>query len=125
MKGVSFSWNDFGLSQMEAVLARGDRRLGAVIEKAYRSGCVFDGWQQYFHHDLWLKALEECGLKAEDYTREFGENEVLPWDFIDIFVDKKFLLNERHKALRDECTGGCLSGCKACGMQKVFKCDIK
>ena len=125
MKGVSFSWNDFGLSQMEAVLARGDRRLGAVIEKAYRSGCVFDGWQQYFHYDLWLKALEECGLSPENYTREFGEDEVLPWDFIDIFVDKKFLLNERRKALNNDVTGGCLSGCKACGMQKVFKCDIK
>ena len=125
MKGVSFSWNDFGLSQMEAVLARGDRRLGAVIEKAYKSGCVFDGWQQFFHYDLWLKALEECGLTPESYTREFGEDEILPWDFIDIFVDKKFLLSERRKALNNEVTGGCLSGCKACGMQKVFKCDIK
>jgi len=125
MKGVSFSWNDFGLSQMEAVLARGDRRLGAVIEKAYKSGCVFDGWQQFFHYDLWLKALEECGLTPENYTREFGEDEILPWDFIDIFVDKKFLLSERRKALNNEVTGGCLSGCKACGMQKVFKCDIK
>lgn len=125
MKGVSFSWNDFGLSQIEAVLARGDRRLGAVIEKAYKSGCYFDGWQQYFHHDLWLEALSACSLKAEDYTREFGEEELLPWDFIDIFIDKEFLLKERHKAYGDKVTGGCLSGCKACGMQKVFKCDIK
>ncbi len=125
MKGVSFSWNDFGLSQIESVLARGDRRLGAVIEKAYKSGCYFDGWQQYFHHDLWLNALSECGLKPEDYTREFGEEEILPWDFIDIFVDKQFLISERHKAFDNKVTGGCLSGCKGCGMQKVFKCDVK
>ena len=125
MKGVSFSWNDFGLSQIEAVLARGDRRLGAVIEKAYQKGCYFDGWQQYFHHDLWIESLNECGLKAEDYTREFGEEEILPWDFIDLFIDKKFLLCERAKAYNDKVTGGCLSGCKACGMQKVYKCDVK
>lgn len=125
MKGVSISWNDFGLSQMEAVLARGDRRLGAVIQKAYERGCYFDGWQQYFKHDEWLNALKECGLSAEDYTREFSEEEILPWDFIDIFVDKKFLIKERHRALNEEVSGGCLSGCKGCGMQKVFKCDIK
>ncbi len=125
MKGVTCSWNDFGLSQIEAVLARGDRRLGAVIQKAYERGCVFDGWQQYFKHDLWIKALKDCNLSAEDYTREFAEDEILPWDFIDIFVDKKFLLNERHKAHDFKVTGGCLSGCKACGMQKVYKCDIK
>lgn len=125
MKGVTASWNDFGLSQMEAVLARGDRRLGAVIQKAYESGCIFDGWQQYFKHDLWLKALSDCSLRPEDYTREFGEDEILPWDFIDIFVDKKFLIKERHKAIDNKVTGGCLSGCKACGMQKVYKCDIK
>ena len=124
MKGVSFSWNDFGLSQIESVLARGDRRLGAVIEKAYKKGCFFDGWQQYFHHDMWLESLAECGLRAEDYTREFGEEELLPWDFIDIFIDKKFLVKERHKALANDVTGGCLTGCKACGMQKVFKCDV-
>lgn len=124
IKGVTFSWNDYELSQMEAVLARGDRRLGSVIEKAYRSGCVFDGWQQFFKYDEWIKALSDCGLSPELYTREWGENEILPWDFIDIFVDKKFLLSERHKAYDNAVSGGCLGGCKACGMQKVFKCDL-
>lgn len=124
IKGVSFSWNDFELSQIESVLARGDRRLCSVIESAYKKGCVFDGWQQYFKYDEWISALSENGLKPEDYTREFGEDEILPWDFIDIFVDKKFLLSERHKAYKDTVSGGCLGGCKGCGMQKVFKCDI-
>lgn len=124
IKGVSFSWNDYELSQTEAVLARGDRRLGAVIENAYRRGCVFDGWQQFFKYDEWQNALSDCGLSPELYTREWGENEVLPWDFIDIFVDKKFLLSERHKAYENKVSGGCLGGCKACGMQKQFKCEL-
>lgn len=124
IKGVSFSWNDFELSQTEAILARGDRRLCSVVEAAYRKGCVFDGWQQCFKYDKWLEALNENGLKPEDYTREFGEDEILPWDFIDIFVSKKFFISERHKAKAGVVSGGCLSGCKGCGMQSVFKCDI-
>jgi len=124
IKGVSFSWNDYELSQIEAVLARGDRRLCDVVEKAYKKGCVFDGWQQYFKPELWYEALAECGLSPDDYTREFGEDEILPWDFIDVFIDKNFLLRERHAAYAGKVSGGCPSGCKACGIQKVYKCDF-
>ncbi len=124
IKGVSFSWNDFELSQIEAVLARGDRRLCPVIESAYKKGCVFDGWQQYFKPELWYEALAENGLTAEDYTREWGEDEVLPWDFIDVYIDKKFLLSERHAAYAEKVSGGCPSGCKACGIQRIHKCDF-
>ena len=125
IKGVSFSWNDFELSQIEAVLARGDRRLCDVVEKAYRKGCVFDGWQQCFKPEMWYEALSECGLTPEDYTREHSEDEILPWDFIDLFIDKSFLLRERHAAYSGKVSGGCQSGCKACGIQKVYKCTIK
>lgn len=124
IKGVSFSWNDYELSQIEAVLARGDRRLGAVIEKAYKKGCVFDGWQQYFKPELWYEALSECGLTPDDYTREYDESEILPWDFIDLFIDKDFLLRERHAAYAEKVSGGCQSGCKACGMQREYRCKI-
>lgn len=124
IKGVSFSWNDYELSQIEAVLARGNRRLGAVIEKAYKKGCVFDGWQQYFKPELWYEALSECGLTADDYTREYAEDEILPWDFIDLFIDKDFLLRERHAAYAEKVSGGCQSGCKACGIQKEYRCKI-
>lgn len=124
IKGVSFSWNDYELSQIEAVLARGDRKLCPVVEKAYRKGCVFDGWQQYFKPQMWYEALSECGLSPDDYTREFGEDEVLPWDFIDVYIDKEFLLRERHAAYCGKVSGGCQSGCKACGIQKVYKCKI-
>ncbi len=125
IKGVSFSWNDFELSQIEAVLARGDRRLCDVVEKAYRKGCVFDGWQQCFKPEMWYEALSECGLTPEDYTREHSEDEILPWDFIDLFIDKSFLLRERHAAYSEKVSGGCQSGCKACGIQKVYKCTVK
>lgn len=125
IKGVSFSWNDFELSQIEAVLARGDRRLCDVVEKAYRKGCVFDGWQQCFKPEMWYEALNECGLTPEDYTREHSEDEILPWDFIDLFIDKSFLLRERHAAYSEKVSGGCQSGCKACGIQKVYKCTVK
>ena len=125
MRGVSFSWNDYELSQIEAVLARGDRRLGAVIESAYKRGCVFDGWQQMFKYDEWINAFNDNNLSPDLYTREFGEDEILPWDFIDIYIDKKFLLSEKHNSEQEKCSGGCQSGCKACGIQKIYKCDIK
>ena len=125
MKGVSFSWNDFDLSQIEAVLARGDRRVGEVILNAYKRGCVFDGWQQMFKYDEWINAFNDAGISPESYTREYDESEILPWDFIDIYIDKKFLLDEKHKSQAEVVSGGCQSGCKACGMQKVFKCEIK
>lgn len=124
IKGVTFSWNDFGLSEIEAVIARGDRRVGQVIENAYRNGCVFDGWQQYFKLDEWYNALSDCGLKTTDFTREYGEDEILPWDFINLFIDKDFLLRERHAAYEGKVSGGCQSGCKACGIQRAYKCRI-
>ena len=73
--------------------------------------------------DKWFEAIDECGLKISSYTRERGENEFLPWDFIDIFVTKDYLLKERKKAYSCEVTGSCFKGCKACGVQKEFKCD--
>ncbi len=123
-RSVNVSWNDFALSEIEAVLARGDRRLGKVLEKAYRLGCYFDGWSERFHADLWDRAFLECGVDKRFYTREWGEDEILPWDFIDIYVDKSFFLRERHRAYEGKVSGGCKAGCKACGIQKVFRCDV-
>ena len=123
VKGVTFSWNDFSLSELEAVLARGDRRVADVIEKAYKKGSFLDSWSECLKADKWFEAIDECGLKISSYTRERGENEILPWDFIDIFVTKDYLLKERKKAYSGEVTGSCFKGCKACGVQKEFKCD--
>ncbi|MBR1891741.1 MAG: TIGR03960 family B12-binding radical SAM protein [Clostridia bacterium] len=124
VKGVSFSWNDFELSQLEAVLARGDRRVGKVIKRAYELGSFLDGWAEMLDKTVWYKALEENGLTPEEYTREFGEDELLAWDFMDIFVEKRYLKSERERAYKGKVTGSCFSGCKGCGMQKEHKCQI-
>ncbi|MBO7377833.1 MAG: TIGR03960 family B12-binding radical SAM protein, partial [Clostridia bacterium] len=120
IKGCTLSWNDYDLSQMEAVLARGDRKLGKVIESAYKKGCVFDGWSDFFKIDNWREAFVENGVNPDDYTREWGEDEILPWDFIDLYITKKFLLKERHAAYAGKVTGSCQDGCKGCGLQGVF-----
>ncbi len=118
MKGVNVNWSDGFTAELEAVLARGDRRLGKVIRLAYENGCKFDGWSQELNRDGWLKAFETAGVSMDEYTRAFGENEILPWDFIDVGVTKKFLSSERAKAYKSEVTGSCLSSCKGCGLQK-------
>ena len=124
VKGVNFSWNDFELSMLEAVLARGDRRVGAVIERAYELGSFLDGWAEQVNFDAWNKAFEDCGVRPEDYTREWGEDEILPWDYMDIYVTKNYLKKEREKAYKGVVTGSCFSGCKGCGLQKDFKCEL-
>ncbi len=118
------SWNDHALSEIEAVLARGDRRLGKVILSAYKKGCRFDGWTEHFKADKWNEAFRECGVDKKFYTREWGEDEILPWDIIDVFIDKSFLKRERKKAYAGEVTGSCKTGCKGCGLQRVFRCDV-
>ena len=123
IKGVSVNWNDYDLSLMEAVLARGDRKVGKVILNAYKNGAIFDSWSEYFKFENWDKAFKESGVLPESYTKEINEEDVLCWDFIDIGVTKRFLLSERHKAYESKCSGGCQSGCKGCGLQG--RCDIK
>lgn len=116
LNGVTISWSDYFSSMLEAVLARGDRRLSEVIFKAYKSGCIFDGWKP--DEQKWQNAFISAQIDPRIYLRERKEDEILPWDFIDCGVDKKFLIAERKKAYRQEVTGSCLSGCKGCGMQK-------
>ena len=118
-RGVKFSWSAFYPSFLEAVLARGDRRLGKVIENAYKNGCTFDGWDNLFNEEGWKKAFDDCGICGEQYVRGRGEDELLPWDHIDVMVDKSFLLRERQRAYAGKVTGSCQGGCKGCGMQSV------
>lgn len=118
VKGVILNWSDDFTARLEAVLARGDRKLSQVILNAYNNGCKFDGWDKQLNKEGWEKAFEQAGIPPEEYTRERGEDEVLPWDFIDIGVTKKFLLSERRRAYAGEVTGSCQSSCKGCGMQK-------
>ena len=98
-RSIDYRYHESDLSRMEAVMARGDRRLGPVIREAVRLGARLDGWDEYFRYDLWMQAFQSCGVDPAHYTtRGFGENEILPWRTIDVGVSEKFLWREREKA---------------------------
>lgn len=119
VKGAALSWSDTFSARLEAALARGDRRLSKVIYLAYKNGCRFDGWTAQLNKEGWLKAFGEADIDIGEYLRERGEDEILPWDFIDTGVKKSFLLAERKRAYAGEVTGSCLQSCKGCGLQKI------
>lgn len=117
IKGVSVSWNDYALSEMEAILARGDRRVGKCILTAYKNGAVFDSWNEHFKPEVWSNAFIENGVDKNKYLDEHDENKTLCWDFIDMGITKSFLIKERRLAYKNTCSGGCQTGCKNCGLQ--------
>lgn len=115
---IHYSWHESKTSFLEAVFARGDRRLGKVILTAWQKGCKFDGWDEYFCFSSWLEAFAENGIDPAFYANRRREyDEVLPWDFIDIGVTKDFLIREHKNALREEVTPYCRQGCVNCGIQ--------
>ena len=115
-KKISLSYHDSATSFLEGVLARGDRRLGAVIEKAYKSGCTFDSWTECFNLSTWLDAFKDCGIKPEFYAnRKRDFDEINPWDHLDYAVSKKFLINENILAHNAVTTPNCREKCSACG----------
>lgn len=122
IKGVHYAWHGADISVLEGIFARGDRRLSYVIEDAYNNGCFFDGWSEYFKYDVWTNALANNGVNTTDYTGEKGEDEILPWDFIDFGVTKKYLLKEWKKALAGETTPPCKHDCNGCGASRLAKC---
>ena len=126
-KSIEYNYHAPDLSRLEAVFARGDRRLGPVIEEAVNNGARLDGWDEYFNYSCWFDALNTCGIDADFYTtRGFGENEVLPWDTIDVGINKKFLLRERKRAYESKVTPDCREGCAGCGancLLKEVECD--
>ena len=119
VKGVDFKYHAPDVSYIEAVFARGDRRLADALERAYRLGCRMDGWSDQFRYDLWLQAIRECGLDPDFYAcRERALDEVLPWDHLDAGVTKSFLKREWEKAQRGETTHDCRKGCVGCGVNR-------
>ena len=126
-KSIEYSYHAPDLSRLEAVMARGDRRLAPVIEKAVQLGVRLDGWDEFFRYDLWLDAFRACGVDPNFYTvRGYGEEELLPWDHIDVGVTKKFLLRERRQAYDGKITPDCREGCAGCGANRLLqevKCD--
>jgi radical SAM family uncharacterized protein len=126
-KSIEYNYHTPDISRLEAVTARGDRRLGAVIEKAMENGAKLDGWDEYFNYQAWLDAFDACEVDPNFYTiRGYGENEILPWDAIDVGVTKKFLLRERNQAYNNTVTPDCRHGCSGCGASKLLEevdCD--
>lgn len=118
-KSLKYNWHDAQLTVLEGVMARGDRRVGRVIEEAYRLGCLFDSWTESFRSDLWMQAFENTGVDIAFYNlRERKEDELFPWDFIDIGVSRKFLYREWERAMAEEVTPNCRMQCSGCGAAK-------
>ncbi len=115
-KSLKYHWHDAQVTVLEGVLARGDRKVGNVIEKAYRLGALFDSWTETFRGECWMQAFADTGVDPEFYTlRERGEDELFPWDFIDIGVQKEFLRKEWNRALAETVTPNCRIQCCGCG----------
>lgn len=113
---INLDWHDAETSYLEAVLARGDRKIGKVIETAWRKGCNLDSWDEHFKFDVWMESFEECGVKPEFYAnRTRSYDEVMPWDIFDYGVTKKFIINENKKAHESVTTPNCRQKCSGCG----------
>ena len=115
-KSLRYNWHDAQVTVLEGVMARGDRRIAKVIERAYRLGCLFDSWTESFRNDLWMQAFEETGVDIGFYNlRERRPDELFPWDFIDTGVKKTFLYKEWEHAMQGVVTPNCRMQCSGCG----------
>ncbi|MDR0879541.1 MAG: TIGR03960 family B12-binding radical SAM protein [Clostridioides sp.] len=116
-RNIKYNYHDGETSLLEAVFARGDRRLGKVLLDAFRAGAKFDGWSEHFDLQRWQEAMEKNSLEMSFYANRVREyTEVFPWDHIDVGVSKNYLIKENDKSKLDEITSDCRNGCKACGI---------
>ena len=119
-KAVTYNWHDGDTSYLEAVLARGDRRVGRVLEKAYRKGARLDAWTDCFDLGRWTEAFAECGLDPAFYAnRERGRDEIMPWSVISCYVSDSYLWRQRELAYQSETTPDCRTQCGGCGANIV------
>lgn len=118
-KSIRYNWHEADVTILEGILARGDRKISDVIVKAYEKGALFDSWSESFHPDYWKEAFAECGIDTDFYTvRKREEDEIFPWDFIDVGVSKQFLLREWKRAQEEKVTPNCRMQCSGCGAGK-------
>lgn len=118
-KSIKYNWHEADVSVLEGVFARGDRKVAAVIRKAYEKGCLYDSWSEYFKNEVWLEAFKECGVDIDFYTtRERSLDEIFPWDFIDCGVTKDFLKREWSKAMAETPSPNCRLQCQGCGANR-------
>ena len=119
-KSVDYRYHGSDLSYLEAVLARGDRRLAPVLEYAVKHGARLDGWDEYFRNDIWTEAFEACGIDPAYYAqRAYEKDEVLPWQTIDVGVRRDFLWREREMAYESRITPDCRTHCSGCGANQL------
>ena len=115
-KSLKYNWHDARGTVLEGVMARGDRRVGKVIEEAYRLGCLFDSWTETFRNDLWMQAFDNARVDIDFYNQRVrGKDEIFPWDFIDIGVSRSFLRREWERAINETVTPNCREQCSGCG----------
>ncbi len=115
-KSIKYNWHEADVTVLEGILARGDRRIGPAVRKAYEKGCLFDSWSECFQNERWMEAFEECGTDIDFYTtRERALDEIFPWDFIDIGVNRRFLEKEWKRAQEETVTPNCRQNCSGCG----------
>ena len=118
-RSIRYNWHEPDVTVLEGFLARGDRRCADVILKAYEKGALYDAWSESFHYDIWKEAFKETGVDIEFYTlRERSTDEILPWDFIDAGVTKKFLIHEWEQAKAETVTPNYRQKCSGCGVLK-------
>jgi len=119
IKGANFNYHESDLSYLEACFARGDRRMGKVLLRAFEKGCILDGWGEQFNYEAWREAFVETGVDPAFYAfRRREKDEILPWDHIDCGVTKEFLWREKEKADKAATTKDCRLGCNGCGLQR-------
>lgn len=121
-RAVKFNWHEPEISVLEAVVAKGDRRLGKAIKRAFELGCKFDSWGEFFDYEKWMQAFKETGIDPKYYSeRKIDLEEKLPWDHINILVNKEFFKREYNNAINEKVTQNCRQKCAGCG---VAKCGI-
>ena len=120
-KSITYNYHDAKTSFLEAVFARGDRKLSKVLELALEEGCKFDGWMEHFNYDKWMEVFKKLDINPEFYVNRRREyDEILPWDHIDVGVTKKYLIKENEKAKTGELTKECRTQCSGCGINQGF-----
>lgn len=118
-KSIKYNWHEAEVTLLEGVFARGDRKIGKVIFDAYKAGCVYDAWSEFFNYDTWMESFEKNQINPLFYTaREREKDEILPWDFIDTGISKKFLWNEYERAKAETITPNCRVKCAGCGAKR-------
>ena len=122
IRNVQYKWHCAETSMLEGVFARGDRKLSLLIENAYKEGCYFDGWSEYFNFDKWQTAIKKSNINLDDYLQEKEIEKPLPWDFIDFEIKRDYLEKEYRRALEGKTSLSCKNYCRGCGANRLMEC---